>query len=167
MERTKSTNSVLRQFRKKSKRVLNKDLYTEFFYLNRNRKVIEFLSSGESLLIDDFFKEFVPEDFRDFVSVEVHNDSEEKINSWFFDIEDMVIVIKIDWGFRKEELSVDVDIDNFIVTSVDEKGNAFQQVDYRLLNEFIISFLINQSKILSESYDKISKRRKRKVISSE
>ena len=167
MERTKSTSSVLRQFRKKSRRVLNKDLYTEFFYLNRNRKVVEFLVDGENLLISDFFKEFLPFDFRDFVSVELHNDEEEKINAWFFDMEDLVIVIKIDWGFRKEEVSIDVDIDNFVVTSVDEKGNALQQVDYRLLNEFIISFLTNQAKVLSESYDRISQRRKRKVTSQE
>jgi hypothetical protein len=167
MERTKSTSSVLRQFRKKSRRVLNKDLYTEFFYLNRNRKVVEFLVDGENLLISDFFKEFLPIDFRDFVSVELHNDSEESINTWFFDVEDLVIVVKIDWGFRKEEISIDIDIDNFVVTSVDENGSAFQQVDYRLLNEFIISFLINQAKILSETYEKISKRRKRKLTSQE
>jgi hypothetical protein len=162
MERTKNTTSVLRQFRKKSRRVLNKDLYTEFFYLNRNRKVVEFLADGENLLISDFFKEFLPIDFRDFVSVELHNDDEDKINAWFFDMEDLVIVIKIDWGFRKEEVSIDVDIDNFVVTSVDGEGNSFQQVDYRLLNEFIISFLINQAKVLSESYEKILQRRKRR-----
>ena len=96
MERGKSTNFILRQFRRKSKRVVHKDLFTEFFYLNKGRRVIEFLKNEDKILsIESFFKEFMPQEFKDFVSVKILNDAEEEITSWYYDEENLTIVIKI------------------------------------------------------------------------
>ncbi len=70
MERGKSTSFILRQFRKKSKRIVHKDLFTEFFYLNRSRRVIEFLETNKKVLaLELFFKEFIPNEFKDFISI--------------------------------------------------------------------------------------------------
>jgi len=79
MERGKKTSFILRQFKKKSKRIVNKDIFTEFFYINRERRIVEFLLNDENLVIETFFKEFLPSEFRDFVSIKALNDVEEEI----------------------------------------------------------------------------------------
>lgn len=156
MERNDKTTSILRQFRKKSKRIVNKDFFTEFFYLNRNRRAIEFLYDDEQLILEDFFKKFLPSDFREFVELKILNDSEEEIRTWFYENENMVLLIKINWGFRKEEISIDVDMDNFSVTSIDDKGLVIKQIDYYLVNDFLISFVTNQANALSETFTKLT-----------
>ncbi len=103
MEREDKTNSILRQFKKKSRRIMNQGVYTEFFYLNKDRQAIEFLVFGESLIMDNFFKAFLPEDFRDFVKIKLYNDEEEKIKTWFYENEDLVIVIEVNWGFKNKK----------------------------------------------------------------
>ena len=39
MERGKTTSFILKQFKRKTKRVLKKDEFSEFFYFNKDRKV--------------------------------------------------------------------------------------------------------------------------------
>jgi hypothetical protein len=162
MERADKTNSILRQFKKKSKRVMNKDFFTEFFYLNRHRRAIEFLFEDDNLILEDFLKKFLPVDFQEFVELKLLNDSEEEIRTWYYDNENLVLVLNVNWGFRKEEISIDVDIDNFCITSINEEGFAFKQIDYYLLNEFIISFITNQAKNLSKTFENIVEKKKNK-----
>ncbi len=158
MERTEYTNSILRQFRKKSKRLVNKDLFTEFFYLNKNRRVIEFLVSEDDLVVETFLKSFLPHEFRDFVKVKILNDEEEEIKNWFYDDEDLVLVLEVNWGIKKQEISLDVDIENFSVAVIDEEGLVLKEIDYVLFNEFLISFFTIQAQNLAQSFDKLSKR---------
>lgn len=157
MERSERTNSILRQFRKKSKRVINKDLYTEFFYLNKNRRAIEFLVLDKELMLEGFLKKFLPNEFKDFVSLKLLNDSEEEIKVWFYDTENLVIVIEVNWGFKKQEISIDLDIENFSITVVDDNENATKDIDYILFNEYLISFLTTQAQSLAQSFEKLSK----------
>ena len=153
MIRGNETNAILRQFKKKSKKIVNKDIFTEFFYFNKNRRVVEFLRGDDDLLmLNIFFKKLLPSEFREFVELKMLNSSEEVINTWYYDNEDAVIVLKINWGFKKQEISCDIDIDNFNITVLGDNGELVVDVDCELLNEFIISFLTIQARNLSESF---------------
>ena len=161
MDRSEKTEFILRQFKKKNKKLVNKDLFTEFFYLNRNRKAIEFLESNGTLVIEDFLKRFLPSEFREFVSVAVLNEDEDEIKTWYYDSEDLIIVLKVNWGFKKQEISYDVNIENFIVTIIDDI--ITRTVDYVMLNDYLISLMTRQARSLSEIYRNITgKRRGRK-----
>ncbi len=160
MERGDKTDSILRQFRRKSRRIVNKDIFTEFFYLNKQRKVIEFLNLNDELILTTFLKQFLPEDFREFVTIKILNDAEEEISTWFYEVENMVLVISVNWGFKKQEISLDVDMDNFIVTILDENGDHYRKVDHTLLNDYIISFITNQAKNLAQSFNVLSGKKK-------
>lgn len=160
MERGKKTSFILRQFKKKSKRIVNKDIFTEFFYINRERRVVEFLLNDETLVIETFFKEFLPAEFRDFASIKVLNDVEEEIKTWYYDNETLVLVIEVNWGFKKQEMSVDIDIENFVVTVIDENGIITRDIDYFLLNDYVISFLTLQARSLAEAFDVLSNKKK-------
>ena len=159
MERGKKTSFILRQFRKKSKQIVNKDMFTEFFYLNRERKVVEFLTNNSVFTIEIFFKEFLPYEFRDFISIKILNDVEEEIKTWYYNDEDIVFVISVNWGFKKQEINIDLSIENFIVTVIDEDGKIFRDIDYVLLNDFLISFLTIQARNLAQTFDIISKKK--------
>jgi hypothetical protein len=164
MERGKKTSFILRQFRKKSKRTVNKDLFTEFFYLNRDRRVIEFLKEGDSddFVIQNFFKKFLAKELRPFVEVNLLNDVEEPIKNWYYEDENLVLLLKINWGFKKQEISLDVCIENFIVTVLDDNESILRKVDYVMLNDHLISFLTLQARNLSEVYENISNQKKEK-----
>ena len=157
MERGKKTSFILRQIKRKSKRLVNKDLFTEFFYLNRERRVIEFLKNENTFVMESFFKEFLPSEFREFIEIKILNDIEEKINTWYYDNENLVIVIGVNWGFKKQEISVDVNVENFVVTVIDEKNQVLRDVDYVMLNDYLISLLSIQARNLAESFNKLSK----------
>ena len=159
MERGKKTSFILRQFKKKSKRIVNKDIFTEFFYINRERRIVEFLLNDENLVIETFFKEFLPSEFRDFVKIRALNDVEEEIKIWYYDNETLVLVIEVNWGFKKQEMSVDIDIENFVVTVIDENGQITRDIDYTLLNDYVISFLTIQARTLAEAFDVLSKKK--------
>ncbi len=156
MERGEKTSFILRQFRKKSKRVINKDYFTEFFYLNRDRRVVEFLKQEDKLVINEFFKQFLPEEFRNFVEVRVLNDIEEEINTWFYEQETLVLLLKVNWGFKKQEISIDINIENFMITIIDENEQLIREIDYTLLNDHIISFLTLQARNLAQIFEKIA-----------
>lgn len=153
MERGKTTDFILKQFRKKSKRLVNKDLFTEFFYLNRKRRVIEFLDNDGTFVMETFFKEFLPHEFRDFVSIRIVNDVEEDINNWYYDEENVAIIVTVNWGFKKQEYSVEIDIENFVVTVIDEEQNLMKKVDYVLFNDYLISFLTLNARNIAQTYD--------------
>lgn len=160
MERNEKTQSILRQFKKKSKRVVNNNIFTEFFYLNKERRVVEFLAFDEdTLIIENFIKEFLPKDFKDFVNLKILNDMEEESRIWYYDTETLVMVISVNWGFKKQEISIDIDIENFMITVIDESGLAIRALDPYLLNDYLISFLSIQAKNLSETFDVISKKK--------
>lgn len=159
MERGKKTSFILRQFRKKSKRVVNKDYFTEFFYLNKDRRIIEFLTQDDNLVMQDFFRHFLPDEFKEFVNVKLLNDVEDEIKTWYFEQETLVIVLNVNWGFKKQEISIDVNIENFMVTIIDEKEQLTRDIDYTLLNDFLISFLTLQARNLAEIYEKISNKK--------
>ncbi len=158
MERGKTTDFILKQFKKKSKRIVNKDFFTEFFYLNKERQVIEFLRNGNGLVMESFFKEFLPEEFKEFVKVKLYNDVEEEINTWYYDEENLVVILDINWGFKKQQVSIDLDIENFAVTVIDENGGFMKRVDYVLFNDYLISFLTTQARTLAQSFETLNKK---------
>ena len=162
MERGDRTNFILKQFRKKSKRIIKKDFFTEFFYINRERRVIEFLSQDNKLVLETFFKHFLPEEFRNFVSIKLLNDIEEEINTWYYDTENLLMVIAVNWGFKKQEISIEFNVENFVVTVIDEDENIMRKVDYVLFNDYVISFLTLQARNLSEIFDKLTSKKKEK-----
>lgn len=162
MKRGESTDFILKQFKKKSKRIVKKDLFTEFFYLNRERKVIEFLKHDNNLAMDNFFKEFIQEEFRPFVKIKLFNDMEEEIGSWFYEEENILLVIEVNWGDKKQEISIEIDIENFTVTIVDQNGYLTRSIDYIMLNDYLISFLTLQSRNLAESFDVLAQKRQEK-----
>ena len=164
MERGKNTDFILKQFRKKSKRLVNKDLFTEFFYLNRERSVIEFLKQNDELVLNTFFKEFLANDFKNFASVKIHNDSEEPVKTWYFEEENLVLIIDVNWGFKKQEISIEIDMDQFEISVVDEDGQMLKSVDYVLFNDYLISFLTLQARNLSQTFEVLNNRKKEKEI---
>ena len=165
MNRGEKTEFILRQLKKKNKRLVNKDLFTEFFYLNRNRKAIEFLESNGTLVMEDFLKKFLPSEFREFVSVVILNEDEDEINTWYYDCEDLIIILKVNWGFKKQEISFDVNVENFIVTIIDD--TVTRTVDYVMFNDYLISLMTHQARSLSEIYRSISGKNMRSKRGSE
>lgn len=157
MQRGKKTSFILRQFKKKSKRVVNKDYFTEFFYLNKNREVIEFLKDSNGYILENFFKEFVKEEFKEFVEINILNENETPINLWYYNEENLVLVIKINWGISKQEISVDIDIENFEITIINDNGKIKKSIDYTMFNDYLISFLTIQARNLSESFKEMMK----------
>jgi len=56
-------------------------------------------------------------------------------------------------------MSVDIDIENFVVTVIDENGQMTRDIDYTLLNDYVISFLTIQARTLAEAFDVLSKKK--------
>lgn len=159
MERGESTEFILKQFRKKTRRIINKDLFTEFFYLNRHRKVVEFLHHNKSPAMQIFLQEFLPSQFKSFVTLRILNDVEESISTWYYEEENITLSIAVNWGFKKQEISIDIDIENFMVTIIDDKENVIKSIDYVMLNDYIISFLTLQARNLAQTFEALSMRR--------
>ncbi len=159
MERGNNTDFILKQFRKKNKRILKKDLYTEFFYLNRERRVIEFLKHDDEFAMSIFFKEFLPQEFRSFVDLKVLNESEETISNWYYQEENLVLVVEVNWGNKKQEISIDIDIDSFVVSIIDQNQNLVRSIDYVLFNDHLISFLTLQARNLAKTFDYLSNKK--------
>ena len=158
MQREKKVNYILRQFKKKSKKIINKDYFTEFFYINENREVIEFLrDNNRNLIIDIFFKKFLPEEFSNFVNIKIMNFNDEEVNLWYYSEENLILLIEVNWGFKKQEISIDLDIENFEVRVVEDDEEISRKIDYTFFNEYLISFLTIQARNLAEIYNKISK----------
>lgn len=158
MERGNNTNFILKQFKKKSKKAINRDFFTEFFYLNKSRSVIEILKNevNESFPMETFFKEFIPVEFRDFVYLKILNEKEEEIKTWYFDSENLILAIGINWGFKKEEMFVEISIENFEITKIYDKDIISKEIDYTMLNDYFISFLTIQARKLAKKFKKLS-----------
>ena len=148
-------NNILRKLKRKSKKLVKDDIYTEFFYFNKNRRIIEFLEQDGVLVMETFFKKFIQKELSEFIRIKILNDNEEEIKNWYFEEEDLVILISINWGNKKQEISVDISIDNFITTIINSNKEVFKEVDYNLLNSFIISFLELRSKNISLIYNRL------------
>lgn len=161
MERGNTTDFILKQFRKKTKRIVKKDLYTEFFYLNRSRRVIEFLEHEKILAMDSFFKEFLPQEFKDFIKVKILNDSEESISTWYYDEENLVLVIEVNWGKKQQEISIDIDIDSFVVSIIDQDQQVVKSIDYIMFNDYLISFLTLQARNLAQTFEVLANNKRK------
>ena len=158
MQRGKKTNFILRQFKRKSKKIVNKDYFTEFFYHNKEREIIEFLKdSNEKLIINTFFKKFIPDEFKEFVNIKIYNMNEEEVRLWYYSQEDLILVINVNWGIKKQEISIGIDIENFEITIIDDKENVSKKIDYLMFNDYIISFLTIQARNLAETFKKITR----------
>lgn len=157
MERGKTTNFILRQFKRKSKRILSKDSYTELFLVNKERDVVEFLTQDDNLVANLFFKEFLPNELKDFVEVKIHNEDEQPIKTWYYNDENLVLIISINWGKKQHEISIDIDIESFAVTYIDENKKSVIKLDYNLLSDHIISFLTIQARKLAKEFKLITK----------
>jgi len=70
----------------------------------------------------------------------------------------------VNWGFKKQEISLDINIENFIVTVVDEKGAIMRSIDYVMFNDYLISFLTLQARTLSETYESLGKTKRNAII---
>ncbi len=161
MERGNTTDFILKQFRKKTKRIVKKDLYTEFFYLNRSRRVIEFLEHEKILAMDSFFKEFLPQEFKDFIKVKILNDSEESISTWYYDEENLVLVIEVNWGKKQQEISIDIDIDSFVISIIDQDQQVVKSIDYIMFNDYLISFLTLQARNLAQTFEVLANNKRK------
>ncbi|MFW5704290.1 MAG: hypothetical protein ACOCXG_00475 [Nanoarchaeota archaeon] len=157
MEKDKKTSSILKRLKDASNGLVKSEIYTEFFYLNRERKVVEFLKNKGEFNLETFIKELLPAEFRDFVSLKVLNDDEEEISTWYYEEELAVFVINVNWGVKKEEISLDLNINNFIVAAIDSRGIYERRINLNLLNDFIISFLTIQAKDLKNTFKKLTK----------
>jgi hypothetical protein len=157
MEKQKKTESLLRNFKRKTKKIVKKDLFTEFFFINKNRKIIEFLSLNETLLIESFFKQLIPKEFSPFTSLKILNEFEEEVTTWYFEEEIISLVIFVNWGFKKQEISIDLDIEPFIIKLINDNENLVEDIDYNILNNYIIGFITNQAENLSKCFSKLNK----------
>lgn len=149
-------NNLLRKFKKKSKKILSKDKYTEFFIINTQRQVIEFVcDEEEKLLISSFFEEFLPNEFKDFCKLSIVNEMNEEISKWYYDEEDLSIKMSINWGTNKQEISSIIDIENFFITlSANEEVYA-RSIDIDLLNNYIVNLVTTQAMHISKIYKKV------------
>lgn len=127
-------------------------MFTEFFYVNEDRQVIEFLKDKDMFIMEAFFKNFLPAELREFSTIRIYNDSEEEIRQWFYESENVVIAIRISWGFKKQEMYVEIDAENFYVNALSEEGELVKNIDPSLLNDYLISFLTGQAKTISTLY---------------
>ena len=158
MERGGKTNFILKQFRKKSKKILNRNYIGEFFYLNKEREVIEFLKEDGILLIEKFFKKFISKKFCDFIKIRIVNEVEEEIKTWYYNEELISIIIDVDWGFKKQNIFINLDSDNFTINVIENKSKGFSNLEITLLNDYLISFLSIEGRALSKNFDKIIKK---------
>ncbi|MCA9460235.1 MAG: hypothetical protein KC550_06830, partial [Nanoarchaeota archaeon] len=78
-------------------------------------------------------------------------------STWYYNDEDLVVILSVNWGVRKQEISVDVTIDNFVITSIGEDGSVVRDIDYVLFNDYIISFFTIQARNLAKTFEKLSK----------
>ncbi len=157
MDREDKTSSILRQFKKKTKRIVNKNLFTEFFYLNKEREVIEFLYHEDDLIINQFLKKFLPKELSEFVELKIFNDEEEEIKSWYYNDENLVLIIEVNWGEGKQEISMEIDIENFNITIVSDKGFFAKTVDPILLNDYFVSFIGIQANAISQTFNNLKR----------
>jgi len=152
----RSVENILKKFKKKSIRTLKKETYTEFFYLNKSRRVIEFLvDENDELLLNKFFKEFLPREIKDFCDLELFVDDEEEIRSWYYEDENLILKIIIKWGINIQEIFTEVDIDNFMVSLINNEDLLIKNIDIELFKNYLINFVINQAESISKSYHKI------------
>ena len=161
MEREEKTKFILKQFKKKSKRLLQRNNYTEFFFVNKDRKVIEFLTREKELALTLFFKEFLPKEFKEFVIIKIFNEMEEEIKTWYYGEEDIVLVLEINWGSKFQEISTHISIDSFIHSIFTQNNTiVLREVNYELFNEYLISVMMYQARNLSKIFESISFRKK-------
>ena len=161
MEREKRTKFILKQFKKKTKRLLQRNNYTEFFFINKERKVIEFLTRDSQLTLELFFKEFLPREFREFVTIRIFNEVEEEIKTWYYKEEDIVLVFEINWGSKFQEISTHISIEPFIHMVLTQSNTIIlREINYELFNEYVISILMYQAKNLSKIFETINFKKK-------
>ena len=152
MKKTKE-DTILNEIRKKSKRILRDEIFTEFFCLNKNRNIIEFLKDEKMTNLEIFFKSIIREEFRQFVKLKIYNSCEEEINTWYFEEENLVLVIEINYGFEKQEISTEINVENFFITSISSTGLKTISIEISLLNDFFISFLKKQAFYLQKKFN--------------
>ena len=151
----KKEKLILGKIRKKSKKIIEKQVFTEFFFINKNRKVIEFLKDNNETNLEFFFKNLIKEEFRSFVKLKIYNCSEEEIETWYYDEENLVLAIEINFGKKKQQNSIEININNFVLTSLDNWENSIIFIDFKLLNNFLITFLKSESEKISRVFNKL------------
>lgn len=153
---TNNFDYSLKKIRRKAQKAVKNQQFTEFFVLNKQRKVIEFLLTTDNRnLLDIFFKNLVPEELKDFVSVKLRDDSEEIINHWYFEKEVLVIVLSIDWGDNKQDISIELDSEQFEMLILNSSGLNIKVLDYKLLNDFLINFLKRQAESVTKTFNEL------------
>ena len=147
--------STLKKSQQKAKKAIQNQRFTEFFVMNEQRKVIEFLlTTKDNLLLEYYFLNLLPEELREFASLEIKNEAEENINHWYFNDELIILLFKIDWGDNKQEISMEIDSEQF-ETLITNKESVFgiRFFDYKLCNEFLKSVIKSQAYMISKSFE--------------
>ena len=160
MERNDNFNpnfdSTLKKVKQKAQKAIRNRDFTEFFVLNKQRKVIEFLlTTQEKLLLEFYLHSLIPEEMREFVHLELRNEEEEKIIHWYFDEELVIFVLHIDWGDNKQEISIEVDSEQFEVLVANSGDLGIRILDYKMLNDFMVSFIRKQAEMISNTFNSI------------
>lgn len=148
--------STLRKTKQEAKKAVHNSNYTEFFMLNEQRKVIELLvTSKKKTLLEYYFLQLIPEEIRDFVTLNVKNDIEEDINHWYFEDEILVLVFGIDWGDSKQETSIEIDSEQFEFMTINQNGIGVRFFDYKLCNEFFKQVLHSQATLITKMFESV------------
>lgn len=147
--------STLKKSQQKAKKAVLNQRFTEFFVMNEQRKVIEFLlTTKDKLILEYYFLNLLPEELRQFASLEIKNESEENINHWYFNDELIILLFKVDWGNSKQEISMEIDSEQFevLITNVDSLFGV-RYFDYKLCNEFLKNVIKSQANMISKSFE--------------
>lgn len=146
--------STLKKSQQKAKKAIQNQRFTEFFVMNEQRKVIEFLlTTKDNLLLEFYFLELLPEELRDFATLEIKNEAEENINHWYFNDELIVLLFRIDWGDSKQEISMEIDSEQFEVLITNMESIGIRYFDYKLCNEFLKNVVKSQADMISNSFN--------------
>lgn len=148
--------STLKKSKQEAKKAMLNQQFTEFFVLNEQRKVIEFLvTSNNTTLLEYYFKQLLPEELRDFVTLQIQSESDEVITHWYFNEEVISLLFTIDWGDSKQEIFLEIDSEQFEMLITNQNGFGVRVFDYKLCNEFIKQVIKSQAKIIIDSYEEL------------
>jgi len=131
---------------------LDQKRFTEFFLINEERKVIEFLKEKNELLMSKFLKELLPRELEPFCYVKLLDDCGEEINCWYYEEESILLNVSVISGQENFELSIELDIELFMISVYMDDIICMKNVDVELFSNYLINFLSIQAKHLSKLY---------------
>ena len=163
MKKNNNFDSALKKLKAQAKKSINKQNITDFFVLNKQRKVIEFLlTTEEQLLLTYYLKSLVPEELVNFIDLRLKNELEEEIVHWYFEEEIIIVEISIDWGNQKQTISIEVDTEQFEMLIEYDSSLQVKALDYTMLSDFLSQFVQRQAKMITEVFEGIKLKNSKK-----